>query len=99
MIADSPALSGLTIGSLTLDPTFDPDVTEYAVTTSNASNKVTAATDDENATITILHGETEVENGSSVTWNEGENTLTITVERDSEQTIYTVAVTRSASNP
>lgn len=95
MIADSPVLSGLTIGSLTLTPTFDPDVTEYAVSTENATNKVTATCDDEDATITIMNGETEVTNGQSATWETGENTLTITVTKDEESTVYTVTVTKS----
>lgn len=94
MMADSPALSGLTIGALNLTPTFDPDVTEYAVTTSNSTNKVTATCDDEDASITILVGETPLENGSSATWASGENTLTITVAKGEAETVYTVTVTK-----
>lgn len=92
MIAD---LSSLTIGALTLTPAFDADVTEYTVETSNATNKVTAAAADENATIQILNGETEIENGSSASWETGENTLTINVTNGSAEKTYTVTVTKS----
>lgn len=91
----APVLSGLTIGSLTLTPTFDPAVTEYAVSTANATNKVTAICDDEGASITILNGESEVENGTAATWATGENTLTVTVTKDGKSTVYTVTVTKS----
>ncbi len=87
-------MSGLTIGALTLTPTFDPDVTEYAVTTANATNKVTATAEDEDATIVITNGETTVENGQSATWEAGENTLTVTVTNGETEKVYTVTVTK-----
>ena len=95
MTADSPALSGLTIGALTLTPTFDPDVTEYAVSTTNGQNKVTATCDDEDASITIMLGETEITNGSSPSWVVGENVLTVHVSKGDLETVYTVTVTKS----
>lgn len=91
-------LSGLTIGSLTLSPAFDKDVTEYTAETSNASNKVTATAADETATVDILVGETEIENGASATWETGENVVTINVTDGTGPTItktYTVTVTKS----
>ena len=66
---------------------------EYTATTSNATNKVTATPTDPNATVTIMLGETEIENGSSATWAEGENELTITVSGGAPDTVYTVTVT------
>ena len=90
-------LSGLTIGSLTLTPSFDKDVTEYTATTSNASNKVTATAADDTATIAIKNGSTDVTNGSNASWEEGENTLTITVTDGNGPTLtktYTVTVTK-----
>ena len=67
----------------------------YAVSTSNATNKVTAVAEDENATIQILNGETEIQNGSSATWATGVNTLTIRVTNGSVEKTYTVTVTKS----
>ena len=93
----NPSLSGLTIGSLELTPEFDPDVTEYTATTSNASNKVTATAADDTATIAIKNGDTDVTNGSSASWSVGENTLTITVTDGVDNPVsktYTVTVTR-----
>lgn len=91
----SARLSGLTIGALTLTPEFDPDTTEYTATTTNATNTVTATPEDEDATVTILNGETPVENGTAATWTEGDNTLTITVKNGTVQKVYTVTVTKS----
>jgi hypothetical protein len=91
----SARLSGLTIGALTLTPAFDSDTASYIATTSNATNMVTATPEDENAEVTILNGETEVENGTAATWATGENTLTINVKNGSTEKTYTVAVTKS----
>ena len=88
-------LSGLTIGSLTLTPSFDKDVTEYTAATENATNKVTATAADETATVTVKVGDTEIENGSSATWAEGENVVTVEVEDGTVSKTYTVTVTKS----
>lgn len=66
---------------------------EYTATTSNATNKITATLTDETAEVEILVGETEVENGESATWDEGENVVTITVTGTTDETVYTVTVT------
>ena len=66
---------------------------EYTATTENATNKITATPTDPYATIEILVGETEVENGESATWAEGENVVTITVSGGAPDTVYTVTVT------
>lgn len=92
-------LSGLTIGSLTLDPEFDSEVTSYEAATTNATNKITAVPADEDAEIVITVGETEVENEGTATWEAGENTVTVKVtssdEFASETKTYTVIVTKS----
>lgn len=92
--APEAKLSGLTVGALTLTPTFDADVTEYAVTTENNSNKVTASAA-EGLELELKLGDTEIENESSPTWEVGDNVITITVTNaigDSEE--YTVTVTK-----
>ena len=91
----SARLSGLTIGALTLAPTSDPDTTEYTANTTNATNTITATPEDEGAEVTILNGETPVTNGSAATWNEGANTVTITVKNGTAQKAYTVTVTKT----
>ena len=92
----SADLSSLTIGSLTLTPTFDAGITAYAAATTNATNKITAVAEDEDATITILNGETPVDNEGSATWADGENTLTVKVTRGDLTKTYTVTVTRTS---
>ncbi len=88
-------LSALTIGSLTLSPAFDPDVMEYTVSTSSASDTVTATAEDSDATVAILNGTSSVTSGSSATWASGRNTLKATVTNDTFTRTYTVAVTKS----
>lgn len=93
-------LSGLAIGSLTLDPAFDSAVDEYTATTTNDADKVTATATDENAEIEITLGDAIVENGGDATWAAGENTLTVTVTNETATKEYTVTVTKSAEeNP
>lgn len=93
----SARLSGLTIGALTLEPTFDPDVVSYTANTTNATNTVTATPEDDEASVTILNGETPVSNGAAATWAEGANTVTITVKNGEAQKVYTVAVTKTTA--
>lgn len=90
----SARLSGLTIGALTLTPSFNADTTAYTVTTSAATNKITATPEDEGATVEILVGETEIDSGASATWSAGENTVTITVTNGDATKVYTVTVTK-----
>ena len=91
----SARLSGLTIGALTLTPTFDPDTTEYTATTTNATNTVTATPEDDGAIVTILNGETPIDNGTAATWTDGANVVTITVKNGTAQKVYTATVTKS----
>ena len=93
----SARLSGLTIGALTLTPTFDPDTTEYTATTTNATNTVTATPEDDGATTTILNGETPNDNGTAATWVDGANTVTITVKNGTAQKVYTVTVNKTTA--
>ena len=93
----SARLSGLTIGALSLTPAFDPDVTEYTATTTNATNTITATPEDEGAEVSILNGETPVTNGTAATWQEGANTVTITVTNGEAEEVYTVTVTKQTA--
>jgi hypothetical protein len=79
----------LSIGNLTLDPTFSTNVTSYTAETTNATNTITA-TVSQGGTATIEVNGTEISNGEAATWVEGENTVTVTVGN----TTYTVTVTK-----
>ena len=93
-VAADATLAALTIGSLTLDPEFDPSTTEYTATTSNASNVVTATAADDNAVVSVAVNGTAVAIGSSATWQNGENELVVTVTNGSASIVYTVTVTK-----
>ena len=94
--APDATLSALTVGALTLTPTFDSDTTEYATTTSNATNKITATPTDEDATVEIESDDATIAGDGTATWEVGENTVTITVTNGAESKVYTVVVTKEA---
>lgn len=70
-------------------------MTEYAITTTNASNKVTATPESADATVVITANDVEIESGDSVTWEEGDNEVVVEVTGDDGTTTYTVTVTAS----
>lgn len=78
-------------------PSFQPDVLEYMAETSDATNTITATPLRKGAAVEISHGEKTVANGTAVTWEEGENTLTITVHYGNSTRVYTVVVTHTAA--
>lgn len=85
------------MGSLTLTPTFDADTTAYTTTTSNASNALTATPADAGATVEVKLGDDVVTAGSNgkytLTWDEGENVVTVKVTDGSLSKTYTITVT------
>ena len=88
-------LSALSIGTLTLTPSFDPDVTSYTATTSNATNTVTATGADD-AEVAITVNEDEHTSGNSATWSAGENTVTVVASKSGlTSRTYTVTVTKT----
>ncbi|WP_367302825.1 cadherin-like beta sandwich domain-containing protein [Orenia metallireducens] len=88
-------LSSLTLGSLTLDPTFDSGTTTYTASTTDTSNKITAVATDEDAIVSIAVNGSAHENDTAATWETGENTVQITVTNESNSKVYTVTVTKS----
>ena len=87
-------LSDITIGSLTLTPTFDPATDTYTTTTTNASDAVsaTAAT---GVTVAIEANSVAIDSGDEVTWTPGDNTVTITATNGVDTKTYTVTVSAS----
>lgn len=88
------ALSALSIGGLTLTPTFDPATDSYTAATTNASNMVSAVPAVGGA-VEITSGGKKVTNGSSVTWASGANSVAIKVTNGGQSKTYTVTVTKS----
>jgi hypothetical protein len=89
------SLSGLAIGTLTLDPAFDPSVTSYTANTTDATNKITATAAKPGAVIAIKVNDTAHENGAAATWGPGENTVKIAVTYGTTTKTYTVIVTKA----
>lgn len=89
------ALKTLTVGSLTLTPAFSADTTYYTVSTSNASNAVTAAANDSAATVALKLNGTAIASGSSPTWETGANVLEIGVNNGAACRNYVVVVTKA----
>lgn len=87
-------LTALTIGDLTLDPEFSPAVTSYTADATDATSAVTAAAKT-GAEIIINVNNTPIANGGDATWDEGENTVEITVTYKTFETVYTITVTKS----
>jgi len=71
-------------------------VTSYTAETTNASDIIVVTPVDPEATVSIdLNHGTAVTNGQAASWDEGENTLEITVTNGTATKVYTVTVTKS----
>lgn len=94
----SDQLTALTIGGLTLSPTFAKGTYTYTTTTTNSTNTITA-TGASGATVVIKNGDTTITSGQSATWAAGANTVTVTctgfVDGAVSTKTYTVTVTKS----
>lgn len=87
-------LTALTIGSLTLSPTFATGTYEYTTSTTNASNAVTATATSGAKVVVTVNGDS-LTNGGSATWAEGENEVNVLVKKGDFTKLYTVTVTKS----
>ena len=90
----APTLTALSIGSVSLSPTFDASVYQYTATTTNSTNTVTA-TASSGATASITVNTSAHTSGNSATWNTGENTVEVVVTEGSVSKTYIVTVTKS----
>lgn len=93
-------LESLSVGALTLTPTFAADVTSYTTSTSNATSKVTVVAADPDAAVVIKLGGVEKGAGTggadvTLTWAGGANSVTIEVTTVAGTKTYTVAVTKA----
>lgn len=95
--ANDTLLNGLTVGTLSLAPAFDPAVLSYAVTAANSSDTVTATPAQPGAQVAISYNGENVKNGGAVTWETGTMPLTVTVANGNGVRVYTVNVTKAAS--
>lgn len=88
-------LDSLAVGSLTLTPAFNPAISSYTTSTTNASNTVTVDPDKDGAVVEIKVNGSAVANGGTATWTTGANTVEIKVSYGTTSRTYSVAVTKS----
>ena len=101
--ANDAKLQGLTVGALSLSPTFDADTETYtASAANNVSSAAVTATPAENGaeigiTVTASTTTKNVVNGAAAPLAVGENVIKVTVKQGDAVKVYTVTVTRAAS--
>ena len=95
--ANDAQLLGLTIGTETLVPTFDPEKYAYTLTAAQASDKIEATTAQAGAQVEISYGGKNVRNGGTVTWTADSKAhpLTVTVKQGNAVRVYTINVTKA----
>nr|WP_326174960.1 phage major capsid protein [uncultured Oscillibacter sp.] len=88
------ALRSLAIGALALEPSFHPDTLEYTASTSNATNMISVVPTTGSLASVKVNGK-KVQNGAAAAWEDGENTVSVTVANGDKTKTYTVAVTKN----
>ena len=93
---ENAALADLRIGGHVLTPAFSGATTDYTLTTEDASNTVTAVSEDATAAMVITYNDREIANGSRITWASGAgNVVKVKVTDGSQTKTYQVTVTKS----
>ncbi len=92
--AGTPTLTALSIGTLTLDPTFSEATNEYTTSTENASDTITATAAAGTDIVITVNGNS-VTNGTAPTWASGANLVSIQIASATGSNNYTVTVTKS----
>ena len=97
--SDNAALIDLKIGSLTLTPEFSADTDAYTASTTNATNTISAIPADAGAEIAVTVSGEAISNGTAAKWNDGENTVKVTVTAPDGVTTkaYTITVTKASA--
>lgn len=101
--ANDAALQSLTVGALSLSPSFAAGTLTYTASAANnvssAAVTATPAQGDASVEITVTASTTtkNVVNGGSAALAVGDNVLKITVKKGNATRVYTVTVTRAAS--
>lgn len=90
-------LASITIGTLTLTPTFSAATTTYTASTTNVGDVLTVEAQNSGADVFIEVNGEAVDNGDEIPWESGENEVEITVTAEDGTTTktYTVTVTKS----
>ena len=95
-----PVLSALSIGNKTLTPAFDPEILAYTLSTEDASDILTLDVFPDDSIVAVTLGEDVLEDyAEGITWADGENTLTIALEKGDLSTEYVITVTATLPAP
>ena len=95
VVEPDTSLSALTVGSLSLSPTFNKSTYEYTASASVASVAVNGTATASDSVVTVEVGGKVYDNGSSVKLAMGENVIKVNVANKTYVDTYTVTVTRS----
>lgn len=87
-------LAALMVGTNLLTPYFNSMITEYTAETTNSSDVIVAAAEDESASIAIASSDATISTNTA-TWAPGENVVTVTVTNGGASKVYTLTVTKS----
>lgn len=87
-----PQLSALSVGALTLSPTFASDTYEYTATSTSDSATVTV-TAPSGATVNITCNGDSLSNGGTATFEDGSNNIVVIVGNSKGSNTYRVTVT------
>lgn len=90
----TPVLTALTLGSLTLDPTFDAAVNNYTTETTDSTNTITATAASGTDIVITVNGNSHT-SGTAATWQTGENIVSIQLTSATGMNTYTVIVDKS----
>lgn len=93
--ANDASLIGLTIGTETMDPTFDPKKYSYTIAAAAGTDGVVTATPNQaGAKVEITYDGKNVVNGTSIKFS-GTKTLTVKVKNGLGEMTYTVSITKA----
>ena len=95
VVEPDTSLSALTVGSLSLSPSFNKSTYEYTTSGSVASVAVSGTATASDSVVTVEAGGKVYDNGSSVKLAMGENVIKVNVSNKTYVDTYTVTVTRS----
>lgn len=87
-------LDALMVDTLLLNPRFSPNVMNYAVATTSATNDIVAHASDPNATIAITSTDATISD-TTATWAAGANAVKVTVTNSGATKVYNLTVTKS----
>lgn len=90
-------LKSIVVAGGTLSPAFNENVTYYTADDVIAAGKFTVAANDATATIAITVNGVAGTNDAKVTWEEGANTVIVTVTKEDTVKTYVVVVTYTAA--